>query len=102
LEKASPVLSGKFPHDSDTALRNGDVKGLIRDIREIFVRDPSVAERMLTELESLRTLSVDEKEHEMISSFIKMYQGSNSRYLNYYGPPRTVTLSPTRHNSITE
>ena len=91
LEKASPGLSGKFPHDSDTAMRNGDVKGLIRDIREIFVRDPSVAERMLTELESLKTLSVDEKEHEMISSLIKTYQGSNRRYLNYYGPPRTVT-----------
>jgi adenylate cyclase len=94
LEKASPELSGKFPHDSDTALRNGDVKGLIIDIREIFVHDPSVAERMLTELESLKTLSVDEKEHEMISSLIKTYQGSNSRYLNYYGPPRTVATIP--------
>jgi adenylate cyclase len=94
LEKTSPDLAGNFPHDSDTALRNGDVKGLIRDIREIFIRDPSVAERMLAALGSLETSSGNEKEHAMIGSLIKAYQDSGSRYLNYYGPPRTITTIP--------
>jgi adenylate cyclase len=30
----------------------------------------------------------------MVKSLIKLYQGSNSRYINYYGPPQTITTIP--------
>ena len=34
------------------------------------------------------------KKHQMIRSLIKMYEGASSRYINYYGPPRTITTIP--------
>ncbi len=94
LEKASPELSGKFPRDGDTALRRGEVKGLVREIREIFVRDPSIGDRMLAELERSGTLTQDSTEYKLIKSLVRMYQGYDHRYLNYYGPPRTVSTVP--------
>jgi adenylate cyclase len=97
LEKASPELSGKFPRDSDTALRRGSVKGLVREIREVFVSDPSIGDRMLTELERSGAPSQDSTEYKLMKSLVRMYQGYDHRYLNYYGPPRTVITIPFHH-----
>jgi adenylate cyclase len=49
---------------------------------------------MLNESERSKTLSVDSKKNQMIHSLIKMYQGPSSRYINFYGPPRTVPTLP--------
>jgi serine phosphatase RsbU (regulator of sigma subunit) len=67
---------------------------LIRDIREIFESEPLIAERMLEELKHSEPLSVDVKKHRLLTSLIKMYAAANSRYINYYGPPRTITTIP--------
>ncbi len=94
MEKVSPKQAGKLPRDSDTVIQAGGVKELIKDIRTIFENDPLVAENMLKELEGPQAASYDVRRHRLIKSLIKMYDGSNSRYINYYGPPGTVTTIP--------
>ncbi len=94
LEKVSPNQAGKLPRDSDTVIKTRSVKTLIGDIKEIFESKPLIAERMLEELEHLKPLSVDVKRYRLLKSLIRMYGGSNSRYINYYGPPRTITTIP--------
>ena len=94
LEKASPDQAGKLPGDSDTAIKTRGVKGLIGDIREIFENQPLIEEKMLEELEHSDPLSDNMKTYELLKSLIKMYGGANSRYINYYGPPRTITTIP--------
>ncbi|GAG02607.1 unnamed protein product, partial [marine sediment metagenome] len=94
LEKVSPNQAGKLPRDSDIAIKTRGVKRLIGDIREIFESEPLIAERMLEELESQDPLSIDVKRYRLLKSLIKMYQGANSRYLNFYGPPGTITTVP--------
>lgn len=94
LEKISPNQARKLPRDIDTVIKTKAVIGLIKDIREIFESEPLIAERMLKELEGSETQSVDVKTHQLIKSLIRMYQGSNSRYVNFYGPPRTITTIP--------
>jgi adenylate cyclase len=94
LEKASPKQAKKLPRDSDTAIQTRGIKEVMKDIRTIFENDPLIAEDMLKELEGLQTASYDEKRYRLIKSLIKMYGGSNSRFLNYYGPPGTVTTIP--------
>jgi serine phosphatase RsbU (regulator of sigma subunit)/CHASE2 domain-containing sensor protein len=94
LEKASPDQAGKLPGDSDTAIKTRGVKGLIGDIKEIFENQPLIEERMLEELEHSEPLSDNMKKYELLKSLIKMYGGANSRYINYYGPPRTITTIP--------
>jgi adenylate cyclase len=94
LEKASPNEATKLPSDPDTVIKTRNVKGLIRQIREVFENEPSVSERMLKELESSNALSGNADKHQRVKSLIKMYQGPNNRYINFYGPPRTVPTLP--------
>lgn len=94
LEKVSPDQAGKLPRDSNTAIKERGVKNLMRDIKGIFENEPSIAEKMLKELKSSKNPSDNAENHQMIKSLVKMYQGANYRYINYYGPPRTVTTIP--------
>jgi serine phosphatase RsbU (regulator of sigma subunit)/CHASE2 domain-containing sensor protein len=94
MEKVSPNATVKLPGDRDTAIKSGDLTRLIRDIKEIFESEPLIAGRMLEELEHSESLSADIKTHRLLKSLIKMYGAPNSRYINYYGPPRTITTIP--------
>jgi adenylate cyclase len=94
LEKVSPNQAGKLPPDADTAVKASGVKKLIREIRDIFESEPLLAERMLEELERSDSPSVDVQRYRLLKSLIKMYGGPNRRYINYYGPPRTIPTVP--------
>jgi adenylate cyclase len=94
LEKVSPDQAAKLPRDPNTIIRTKNVKGLIRNIREIFENDPFLGERMLKELENSNTSAANGKRYQMVKSLINLYQGPNRRYINYYGPPQTITTIP--------
>jgi serine phosphatase RsbU (regulator of sigma subunit) len=93
LKKVSPRQAAKLPPDAD-AIKTKGVKRLIRDIRGIFEGDPLIAENMLQALDTSETLSNEPKNKALLKSLIKMYAAPNSRYVNYYGPPRTITTIP--------
>jgi serine phosphatase RsbU (regulator of sigma subunit)/CHASE2 domain-containing sensor protein len=94
LEKVSPEQAAKLSPDSATAIKTEGVKRLIRDIREIFETNPLIAEKMLQALPSSAPASDDAKKNEYLKCLIKMYAAPSSRYINYYGPPRTITTIP--------
>ena len=94
LEKVSPPQAAKLLPDSATALQTKGIKRLIRDIRGIFEGDPLMAEKMLQALASSEPRSDDVKNNGLLKALIKMYAAPNSRYINYYGPPRTITTIP--------
>jgi adenylate cyclase len=93
IEKVSPKQAGKLPADAEQAIKAKGIKELMKDIRQIFEREPSIADRMIKEVESSEA-SNDEKKQRLIKSLIKMYAGANTRYINYYGFPGTVTTVP--------
>ena len=94
LERASPDQAGKLPPDRDAAMKTLGVKGLIRKIRGIFEGDPALADRMRRELDSAQTLSGSAQKRRVLESLIRMYGGPRNRYINFYGPPGTVTTIP--------
>ena len=94
LEKASPNQAGKLPLDAAEAIKTRNVKGLIRQVREIFESEHFLGERMLKELENSNSSPADAKKHQMVKSLINMYEGPSRQYVNYYGPPRTVPTLP--------
>jgi adenylate cyclase len=94
LEKASPAQAGKFPRDLSTAIGDGSVRDLMKKIREVFSSDPSIAERMRKELEGWKDLAGDAEKRRIVNALIRLYEGSNNRYINYYGRPRTITTIP--------
>lgn len=94
LEKISPTQAEKLPRSADAAVQSRGVQRLIRDIREIFESDPSIAPKMFEELRRSEFSTADEQKRERLKSLVALYDGSNRRYLNYYGPPRTITTLP--------
>ncbi|MBI4523646.1 MAG: adenylate/guanylate cyclase domain-containing protein [Deltaproteobacteria bacterium] len=94
LKKASPNQAGRLPGDAETAVKTRGAVRLIRDIREIFESDPLISETMLKELEQSDLAASDGTRYRLLKSLIKMYAGANRRYLNFYGPPRTLNTIP--------
>jgi adenylate cyclase len=94
LEKVTPKYTKKISDNFEDAIKTGNIKGLMRNIREVFEKDPEIAEQMLTQLKHSKTLVDDTKKYHMVRTLIMMYQGGSNRYLNFYGPPRTITTIP--------
>jgi serine phosphatase RsbU (regulator of sigma subunit) len=93
LEKASPEQAGKLPRDR-AALSTKDLKQTIREIHEVFQADPLLELKMLAELGSSKPDSLKGDAYRLLEVLIKMYGGATSRYVNYYGPPRTIKTIP--------
>jgi serine phosphatase RsbU (regulator of sigma subunit) len=94
LEKTSPGGAGTLPPDSKALHNTKNVKLVIREIKEIFQADPALELKMLVELKNSRSQLEDDKDYQSLKSLIKMYGGATSRYINYYGPPRTIKTIP--------
>ena len=94
LEKASPDQGGKVPHGLSEAVASVSVRDLMRKIRGIFQGDPAIGERMRKELESSKEIAGDPARSRLVRALIRLYEGSNNRFIDYYGPPRTITTVP--------
>jgi serine phosphatase RsbU (regulator of sigma subunit) len=93
LEKASPDQAETLPPDQ-AALKAKNFKQSMREIMEIFLANPGLEQKMLLELENARLQLGDGEDYQLLKALIKMYGGATSRYINYYGPPRTITTIP--------
>jgi len=90
LIKVNPDQINLIPDDMDIETSNGSIEKQILILRNIFEKEPWIAEKMLKELDDLRTPHVEGEKRRMLKALIKMYQGKNSRYLNFYGPPGSI------------
>ena len=94
LEKVSPSHAEKLLPDKDMVIRTKSVEKLIRHLRDIFRENPLIAEKVLKQFQNSRTLSFGVKKNQILRSLMCMYQSPKSSYLNFYGPPRTITTVP--------
>jgi len=94
VKKVSPAQAKGLSSDANSVLKEDGLKDLMKDIRAIFEADPLLSEKMLKEAETSATLSGEPEKRTSIESLIEMYSGSGSRYINYYGPPGTITTIP--------
>ena len=93
LETVDPIAARRLPHSS-MALEGGGAVRLIREIRAIFASDPLLAGRLSAELKRSGLAGRDPGKSASIESLIGMYGGADHRYLNYYGPPRSLRTVP--------
>jgi len=93
LKKVKPMaVQGLRP--SSAAFEAGGAIKLIREIRSIFEGEPSLTARMSAELQRSGLAERDPSKSALVKSLIGMYGGEDHRYLNYYGPPRTLRTVP--------
>lgn len=88
LQKASPSHALGLSQNNYEVV----VEDLILSLRGIFTIEPGIAQDMLAQL--TRDPGIDQKNRHVIRSLISMYSGTDMRYLNFYGPPRTIHTIP--------
>ena len=88
LRDASPTLASRLPNSRNAI----PIEDLIVTLRGIFTNEPWLAQQMLTGLKHDSYL--DARTRRLIQSLVSLYSGDEIRYLDFYGPPRTVRTIP--------
>jgi adenylate cyclase len=89
LKKHSPSPINGLPANRKEMIHYGNINNVIHAIRTIFEQNPYIAAPMLKDIQ----LYAPQKKS-LLASMVKIYESPGSRYLNFYGPPRTVTTVP--------
>ena len=76
-----------LPAQWEPLMARGGIEKALITVRETFNRDPSIARRML---DQLREDDGPPDERERLRRLIRMFEGRDSRYLNFYGPAGTI------------
>jgi len=91
LKEVAPSFSEKLPGDRNVIIESKNVENIILTLRNFFESNPLIAEKILDKLKNENSVSLGPKKKQLLTSFIKMHQGPISRYLNFYGPPQTIS-----------
>ncbi len=94
LEEVFPDQARTLPRTAQEILRSRGIKGMIQDIREIFGKDPSAEIRMLSALDRSPERPADPGQRRIVRSLIHLYGGGIRKFLNFYGPARTIPTIP--------
>lgn len=94
LERVDSKLSGKLPETVASKIVKGELAELISSIHALFEADPTLAGRMLEEVNRSGLPAREQENNRLLAALISMYAGQNSRYINYYGPPGSITTIP--------
>ncbi len=90
LEKVSPSQTEKLLRDKNTIIENRWIEETMLILRNLFKENPLLGKKMIQEIQDSRILSSDVKKKRILKSLVNIYQGPQSRYLNFYGPPGTI------------
>jgi adenylate cyclase len=80
-----------------TASGNRPEAGLVHTmqaLRETFVANPDLASALRHAFSDIQTSRSDTQQHGLLMALLGLYAGPDSRYLNFYGPPQTITTIP--------
>ena len=88
LHTVDPKITAQLPPHS----KNIDIEDLILTLRHIFTNRPQITQKIQAELNRDSNMSLTEKK--MVTSLLNLYSGQDKHYLNFYGPPRSITTVP--------
>ncbi|HEV8257687.1 MAG TPA: adenylate/guanylate cyclase domain-containing protein [Casimicrobiaceae bacterium] len=91
LGKAAPRLAITPPASAKALVASNGAGSLITTLRNVFLSDPQLGERMLRELNNTSDPDLTPKRKQIIQSLLSLYRRSEVSYLNFHGPPRSIT-----------
>jgi adenylate cyclase len=94
LRKAAPRLTITAPASAKALVASNDAGSLITTLRNVFLSDPQLGERMLIELNNTSDQELTPKRKHLILSLLSLYRRSEVSYLNFHGPPRSIATVP--------
>lgn len=94
LEKAQAAAVQELPRDHDALASAADVRKMMRALRRSFRDDPSLGTRIATILEAERAKGLSDADYRAFRALARLYAGTDSRYLNFYGTPGSIPTIP--------
>lgn len=88
LHAADPALAGQIPAQAHGI----DIEDLVFKLRHTFVDQPRIAPEIQAALNLDSKISLADKK--LMTSLLNLYTGHEKNYLNFYGPPRSITTVP--------
>lgn len=79
-----------LPAKRDALAEPGAVRAFAVKLRTTLASDPALAERMLKLLRSTSEREMSSHNKRIVSALLTLYNADEWRYLNFYGPPRTI------------
>lgn len=89
LSQTVPGVTASLPSTAQSLLVSGRIPDVMRQIRGCFARTPGLAERLLAQVRDGDRVT----RFPQLIPLISFYRDDN-RYLNFYGPPRSITTIP--------
>ena len=94
LRKVAPRLTIAPPATAKALVASSDAGGLITTLRNVFLSDPQIGERMSRELRNTSDQDLTPKKKRLIQSLLSLYRSNEVAYLNFHGPPRSLATVP--------
>jgi len=91
LVAARPSLATTLESPDSAAATVHGLEEVMQRIRQVFLAEDGIGPELL---EALEAQAFPAHEARLLRALIALYAGRDSRYLNYYGPPRTITTIP--------
>ena len=106
LQKAGVANIDNFPKQRGEIKTALDLRKMMRTLRRSYQNDLTLADRVENILSTEYTNQMSAEDIKVFRSLNIMYAGPDNRYLNFYGPPGTITTIPYNdiingENSIT-
>lgn len=92
LQQLSPNDSQHLPTNPNVVLNTQGLAKLVSELHTLFRIKPELGTDLLNALQqpAANGLALIPSQQKRLEALIKMYQGGNQHYLNFYGPPRTI------------
>lgn len=94
LEAVEPSAAKILPADKQTIIENKRIIDIILRIRNQFKRRPFLANKLQEALQNSGLKDKYPQKGEALETLIDMYGSSDCMYLNFFGPPGSVTTIP--------
>lgn len=88
LSKARPEQAARLPQDANAAIESVGASRFTRDLRQVFHSDREVGDQLA------RLAAASGSKQKTIGALVSLYTGADHQYINFYGPPRSVTTLP--------
>jgi adenylate cyclase len=94
LAKGDLNGSGKLPKNKESLLDQGKAQQAVRALRDLFQERPSLGSAVFDTLEHSPDASGNPEKSRLVHALLDMYTSDESRFINYYGPARTIATIP--------
>lgn len=92
-EQVSLLSSQQLLYQNEKPNNYKEIEKLSQHLRSLFLINPELASKLLFRLETT-AVSITKHQRQILRRLINSYNQPHSLYLNFYGPPRTVTTIP--------